>query len=539
MPGCITSCVTIFFVGLWGSAFGGPFVSLVEGHENNVKSGPAEQFSKLDNTTEFHYDNETATLTAIIQSWPPQSGINRYEVMLWAMIVEAKHPPTDCLSDFFLPHSVTKLETCESANPTSRKVNCITKNDASFTLEFHYIYTGYYCFTILPFNGTNTRRSHQKILHFETNLVPEADIPFWNTTIDLQPIPHLKSIFVSFTNALPEFHITAFKVTLLRGNQGKCESGSAWDQQIAVMPEQQSIHVEYTNISEGYYCVVITPIDFRCEGRNLWTVKGSCSRRSDVKYLKDLFSPHESPWMEKESIFPFGKLKWTLELWVILIILIVIVILIVGLIVGLVTSKKNKQPASVFSVKSTLEATERQQVGECKSPEPREVILLYSRESAEINRRVAELRLKLQRDHHMKVYDYGDESQAEEMAIEGVEWIPNRIHRSNARVVVVYSQEALRCQRFLQCSRKDNSQSTIAEEKTLLLGEYESIDCDFVYGMQLLLGSMATRQHAYQRIFNARFNDVSQPEDIFTLMTPFTSFVLPAHFDQLVAHLKS
>jgi hypothetical protein len=134
------------------------------------------------------------------------------------MIVEAKHPPTDCLSDFFLPHSVTKLETCESANPTSRKVNCITKNDvssklytlqsiafsyncmcnnfvrhfqASFTLEFHYIYTGYYCFTILPFNGTNTRRSHQKILHFETNLVPEADIPFWNTTIDLQPIPHL------------------------------------------------------------------------------------------------------------------------------------------------------------------------------------------------------------------------------------------------------------------------------------------------------------------------------------------------------------
>ena len=89
------------------------------------------------------------------------------------------------------------------------------------------------------------------------------------------------------------------------------------------------------------------------------------------------------------------------------------------------------------------------------------------------------------------------------MAIEGVEWIPNRIHRSNTRVVVVYSQEALRCQRFLQCSRKDYP-STIAEEKTLLLGECESVDCDFVYGMQLLLGSMATRQHAYQRIFNAR-----------------------------------
>jgi hypothetical protein len=48
-------------------------------------------------------------------------------------------------------------------------------------------------------------------------------------------ISERKSIFVSFTNALPEFHITAFKVTLLRGNQGKCESGSAWDQQIAVV----------------------------------------------------------------------------------------------------------------------------------------------------------------------------------------------------------------------------------------------------------------------------------------------------------------
>ena len=95
MPHCIPSCV-IFFVCLWGFAFGGPFVSLVEvcnhkiflaspnlsynlsqGHENNVKNGPAEQFSKIDNTTEFQYSNKTATLTAIIQAWPPQSGINR------------------------------------------------------------------------------------------------------------------------------------------------------------------------------------------------------------------------------------------------------------------------------------------------------------------------------------------------------------------------------------------------------------------------------------------------------------------------------
>ena len=58
----------------------------------------------------------------------------RYEVMLWAMTVEAKHAPTDCLSDFVLPHSVTKLETCESPNQTSRKVNCITKNDVSSKL---------------------------------------------------------------------------------------------------------------------------------------------------------------------------------------------------------------------------------------------------------------------------------------------------------------------------------------------------------------------------------------------------------------------
>ena len=46
------------------------------------------------------------------------------------------------------------------------------------------------------------------------------------------------------------------------------------------------VRQHYVYASNPYSYLKITPIDFRCEGRNLWTVKGSCSRRSDVKYLK-------------------------------------------------------------------------------------------------------------------------------------------------------------------------------------------------------------------------------------------------------------
>jgi hypothetical protein len=114
----------------------------------------------------------------------------------------------------------------------------------------------------------------------------------------------------------------------------------------------------------------------------------------------------------------------------------------------------------------------------------------------------------------MKVYDYGDEAQWEEVATEGVEWLPNRI-RCATRVVVVHSNI-----KTISISSEEESDQEKQEESGRLLKVYDSSelvgiddsrvmpngDPDFIFGMQLVQCNLTTwHEQVYQRVLNVRY----------------------------------
>ncbi len=150
--------------------------------------------------------------------------------------------------------------------------------------------------------------------------------------------------------------------------------------------------------------------------------------------------------------------------------------------------------------------------------------------------------------HSIKVYDYGDESQWEEIALEGLDWLPNRICKNSMtndfvkRVIVIHSplQPINQITKNEQEQDEDNDEdkentspllinemcdSVESVQKILKLQPRESlsnnadqplsIDQEFFYGMQLLLGCMREsgddctnagyQRSLYSRVFNVRY----------------------------------
>ena len=131
-----------------------------------------------------------------------------------------------------------------------------------------------------------------------------------------------------------------------------------------------------------------------------------------------------------------------------------------------------------------------------------------------------------------QVYDYGDESQWEDIALEGLDWLPKRIYRdpsnvndSIKRVIVIHSPLPLANSHAIKNERA-NDQDT----KYPLLGNSDegvekwaqgspcgdnrvTTDPEFLYGMQLLLGciresvddSAGHQSSIYSRVFNVRY----------------------------------
>ena len=75
------------------------------------------------------------------------------------------------------------------------------------------------------------------------------------------------------------------------------------------------------------------------------------------------------------------------------------------------------------------------------------------------------------------MFDYGDESQREQITIEGAEWLQNRILSQNTRIIVA----------------REN------------LSKAENEDRDYKLGMHLLVSLIPTwKNDQYRRVFNVR-----------------------------------
>lgn len=132
------------------------------------------------------------------------------------------------------------------------------------------------------------------------------------------------------------------------------------------------------------------------------------------------------------------------------------------------------------------------------------------------------------------MYDYGDEAQWDDVATEGVDWLPHRIFGSQGeegcRVVVIHSTQPTTTtppdvpmsEREVRLDDDEEAVRQQPDETCRMLGDQSTIlappirdqttDRDYLYGMQLLLGCVrgsATNNgdvSLYKKIFNARYD---------------------------------
>lgn len=622
----------------------------------------------------FLYDNETTTLRVSVYVGIPEINGETYSAPTFRKqslsatsppsnpIVEkftnfefyltalpngiSSEPPSNCLNDNFLQHSSRNVmvgcpltrgpSRYEKHNVDDNQTSCVGRDVRNFTVTFNHVYSAYYCLLIQPQVNRHTRRTFTRMLHYETNKrQASADITKWQTTIDLQPMPSSQGISVAFTlpNSTYQIMSDQLRVYLMQVSGERCNDSklvqSVWSEILKMEPEKQFAEIAFFGKPPGIYCVVVEPIDERCNGNNVWKVKGGTCRRHSAKAVKLQASPlhMESNGNNKPLVIVRTP---TTDVWASFYIIcafavgLVLISLLGIMLVYRHRHKKRLQqrrqqylagwepstdvsPAqcSISDVASRKKLLNEQRNDISKDCDHIlsngiakkmlcahfSVLLLYRRDDAQVSQRATDLRKRLQSEcgDKVKVYDYGDETQWEEMSIEGLDWLPNRIYGNQEtngcfnRVIVIHSplQPQIREEKRLENDGDMECLNPLIIEQVPEAmarrryhrhrnGHFSStIDHEFLYGMQLLKGCIResgdscvnvekqqhSQQHSqqsaslYRRIFNVRYTDMIDNQLSETenqnitypdlTVAPFTCYLLPGHFNQLLQHLTS
>ncbi|EFX72180.1 hypothetical protein DAPPUDRAFT_308560 [Daphnia pulex] len=453
-----------------------------------------------------------------------------YEIYLSALSIDdSLEPPSSCLNFLFLQHSSQNVVV--GCNGTAKVLpkyidesptTCVDVDTRNFTVVFNHVYSAYYCLLIQPQE-----------------------------------------------------------------------------------PGKQVAEITFSHKPPGSYCVAVDPLDERCNGNTVWKVKGASCRRHTIKSVELQGPPmHLETGGINKPLVIVNKTP-AMDVWVTFYVVCafafgLVLVSFLGILLGyryrqrkhlqrrthqfLVewgtsteVSPTQSSIADVISVKKMLDEKDSTTSDDLIPGTPASsetssvgisVLLLYRRNDPQVSVRAADLRKRLQLDcgNQIKVYDYGDESQWEEMFTEGPSWLPNRIYGTSDdgwlnRVVVIHSPLHPDCREKRPESDRNHLESTspLLGELTADQLEQHKNDPEFLYGMQLL--QSCTREvndncentdHAislYRRVFNVRYTDIADCQSPETknqnlaypdlTIAPFTCYLLPGHYKQLLEHLTS
>ncbi|XP_046636365.1 uncharacterized protein LOC124315049 isoform X2 [Daphnia pulicaria] len=543
-----------------------------------------------------------------------------YEIYLSALSIDdSSEPPSSCLNFLFLQHSSQNVVVgCNETEKVLPKyidespTTCVDVDTRNFTVVFNHVYSAYYCLLIQPQVSSHTRRTFNRMLHYQTSKSSTfADITRWQTTIDLFPVPKKQSISIAFTLPDSTYQIISNKirVSLMRVTSDRCNDTNTikgvWSEILPMEPGKQVAEITFSHKPPGSYCVAVDPLDERCNGNTFWKVKGASCRRHTIKSVELQGPPmHLETGGINKPLVIVNKTP-AMDVWVTFYVVCafafgLVLVSFLGILLGYryrqrkhlqrrthqflaewgtstEVSPTQSSIADVISVKKMLDEKDSTTSDDLIPGTPASsetssvgvsVLLLYRRNDPQVSVRAADLRKRLQLDcgNQIKVYDYGDESQWEEMFTEGPSWLPNRIYGTSDegclnRVVVIHSPLHPDFREKRPESDRNNleSSSPLLGELTADQLEQHKNDPEFLYGMQLL--QSCTREvndncentdHAislYRRVFNVRYTDIADCQSPETenqnlaypdlTIAPFTCYLLPGHYKQLLEHLTS
>ncbi|XP_046436831.1 uncharacterized protein LOC124188321 [Daphnia pulex] len=350
---------------------------------------------------------------------------------------------------------------------------------------FEHIYNGTYCLAVYHGEWTSSLPicNSEVPFYLETKLT-ELDVIQWNPTLNIQQHGS-NDLFIRLgINQSDGFNFNTFDIEVynIEEDVTNCDL-------LAMLPPNYSIKVRISrdriilsNLTEGFYCFKVTPVDPRC------------IHPFSVTYLPCTRSSNST-----RIIFPIGRNDPTVIVFGAMSIFLIICAI-----------------AAIFLKKKKKKKNGRSEFDE---PLMSSIFLLHSNEerhqgNIQMLKKTLRERLSL-----IEIDDYTDEHQWMNVAVEGISWFLSRLNQKGKCIIVI--------EPILEEALESDHQSQLVENNY------------FFIGMQQLqtLASSPDYKRVLTVWFQNSFESTNDQQKQFG--NPFQNFKLPSELDLLIQQIEN
>ncbi|XP_076063922.1 uncharacterized protein LOC143038520 isoform X2 [Oratosquilla oratoria] len=413
-------------------------------------------------------------------------------------------------------------KSCEARNFTSATIQQLLhptpeRNISSGPVTYENIDTGCYTFRLNPL-AFATFPIYHGFFWFKS-AINVTDMNDWNTTFYLKPNHKLKTLDIRWTAPEHPFNFSTYGLQLWYQHNVSinCQDNSL-DLRINIIPENKIIlhqtHYTFTNLSIGWYCARVTPMDDRCP------LDGCEPRSSIAKKLIDIDEMVPEP-EDSSTISP-----------TLIGFLVTGIVLAIALACYLQRRKTTREPfhnsySRVFkgNLLSDIQL----------------VLLVWTRVGPggeHLDPIMKAFREILTSYAHCKVYDYLDisslpEDQQYQLFLNNTAWVDHILSHHNIKIILVGTEGARRSQVL-------STSLCRASERLVQNDELASVDPLDITLFPYILRQLQDRpglSSNYSRIFHVRFADITGEEGELDGVVTWARYKMPQHIRQLTLHL--
>ncbi|XP_068248622.1 uncharacterized protein [Palaemon carinicauda] len=453
--------------------------------------------------TQHHYNNETALLQL-------SYSINATNACC-----------TNCSSLNLVLYqyvSVYDEQQCIDLNFTTSVISGLRlvttdKNVTQGPIEYPNTDNGCYAFRLRPMVNPSP------IYHGFFWLTPSGNVTNmndWNTTFFLQPYPETESLEVKWTAPTYPYNFSSYELQLWhhRSIPIKCRGEDVYTGPIMVIPDSGKISLTSTsfnfqNLSSGWYCARVTPVDPRCP-------PDGCEPRSS---LARLLKESEDCCGDEEQVDKMGPLLAGAAAGVLL----------AGTILACVVARC-RASHNFFNVAYT-KVTAGVKLGDIQ-----EVLLVWTAagpDGAHLAPVMQALKKVLTSYGRCKVYDYLDLTslpppQREHLLSSPTSWLDSLLTQHRIKVLIVGTEGG----RYRQLQWKTSSGVT-----SEVVSNLQPLDAQLFPYLLRRLQDKPDLATDYSRVFHVRFSDISTEGAELEGVVSWTRYHIPQHLRSLILAL--
>ncbi|CAL4059876.1 unnamed protein product, partial [Meganyctiphanes norvegica] len=357
--------------------------------------------------------------------------------------------------------------------------------------------------------------------------VSNATVNQWNTTFYLNPNYQMKTLEVTWHLAEDSHNFTIFGLQLWhhKNNTINCYGENAFGQQVEVIPKKGNIVLKkssyrFRNLSHGWYCARLTPIDDRCG--NL-----GCQPLASPVMFFESETTHIGEVINQSS--------WQFDPLVLVVPFLVAVVLVTALFRRRLYKQINLHKGSTY-FKVVSEGSFVQQV-----------LVLWTQAGPDgtvLEPMVRSFKILLQQEANCQVLDYLDltslpaESQRQLLA-NPVHWIDTILNNKTIKIVIIAGKGVQLHLKHSSPTCNDNvSLQGHNEHSATAYSDANSLDRLLFPYILRKLKDLPELSYDYNRVFHIRFPSICDEECEVDGVVTWARYLIPQHFNGLVLRLK-